>query len=125
MQKVGGLARDRVERIIVEDELLRAGFAAFPYLVMKDNELSVGGRLTYAFLLMYAWQEGSCFASQQKLAEDMGISRAQVQRYLYELREAKYIKIQRKDKRFNNTYTILGKRPSKLRRKKKVQVLLD
>ena len=120
MQKVGGLARERVERVIVENELLRAGFAAFPYLVMKNKELSVGGRLTYAFLLMYAWQEGSCFASQQKLAEDMGVSRAQVQRYLYELRKATYLKIERNDKRFNNTYTILDKHPTKLRRKKKV-----
>lgn len=120
MQRLGDIAQPRFDRIVVENEMLRAGFAAFPYLVMKDKELSVGGRLTYAFLLMYAWQEGSCFASQQKLSEDMGVSRAQVQRYLYELRKATYLKIERKDKRFNNTYTILDKYPTKLRRKKKV-----
>ncbi len=118
MQRAGDLARTRVERIIVENEMLRSGFAAFPYLVMRDKTLSTGSRLTYAFLLMYAWQEGSCFTGQQKMGEDVGVSRAQIQRYLYELRDAGYIRIERKDKRYNNTYIILDKKPTKLRAKK-------
>ena len=119
MEQIGDLVRNRVDRIIVENEMLRAGFAAFPYLVMKDKHLSMGARLTYAFLLMYAWQEGSCFPGQEKLAEGMGISRAQVQRFLYELRDVAYIAIERRDKRFNNTYTILDKRPTKLKKKRR------
>ena len=120
MQKVGSLARKRVEHIIVENEMMRAGFAALPYLVMRDKKLSMGARLTYAFLLMYAWQEGSCFAGQKKMAEDMGISERQLQRYLYELRDTSYIRVDRQDKRYNNTYIILDKKPTKLRRKKAV-----
>jgi biotin operon repressor len=75
--------------------------------------------MAYAFLLMYGWQEGSCFAGQEKMAEEMGISRAQVQRYLYELREAGYIRIERADRRFNNTYVIPDKVMSKLKTKAK------
>ena len=67
MQKVGEIARKRVERIVFESELMRSGFAAFPYLVMRDKKLSIAARLTYAFLLMYAWQEGSCFTRQTKI----------------------------------------------------------
>ena len=79
--------------------------------------------MAYAFLLMYAWQEGSCFAGQEKLAEDMGVSRAQIQRYIYELRDAKYIVVERKDKRYNNTYIILDrKKPFKLKRSKQNSV---
>lgn len=116
MQKIGTLVKARVEQIIVENTMLRAGFAAFPYLVMKDRSLSIGARLAYAFLLMYAWQEGSCFPGQETLAQEMGISRAQVQRLLYELRDQQYIRIERTDRRFNNTYVILDKKPSKLKR---------
>jgi biotin operon repressor len=119
MQDIGKLVQERVERVVIQNEILKAGFAAFPYLVMRDKSLSVGARLTYAFLLMYAWQEGSTFAGQERMAKDMGISRAQVQRYLYELRDAKYIEIERKDKRYNNTYTILDKKYTKLKALKK------
>jgi DNA-binding transcriptional ArsR family regulator len=115
MQQAGDLARKRVDRIIIENEMLRAGFAAFPYLVMRDKTLSVGTRLAYAFLLMYAWQEGSCFASQEKMAGEIGVSARHLRRYLSELKETGYVRIERKDKRFNNTYVILDKRPSKLK----------
>jgi hypothetical protein len=118
MYTVGNLVRKRVEQIIVENKMLRAGFAAFPYLVMKEKMLSVGARLTYAFLLMYAWQEGSCFPGQVMLAQSMGVSGRQVQRYLYELRDAAYIKIERRDKRGPNTYILLDKHPTKLKRAK-------
>jgi AraC-like DNA-binding protein len=118
MQPISALVKARVERIVVENELLRAGFAAFPYLVMKDKALSLGARMTYAFLLMYAWQEGSCFPGQVKLAEEMGLSERQLRRYLYELSENAYIRIERADKRFNNTYILLDKKPSKLKAKK-------
>ena len=116
MQRVGDLAKSRVERIIIEDELLRGGFAAFPYLVMNDTKVSMGARFTYAMLLQFAWQEGETFPKQQTLAERIGVSIRQVRRYLGELKEAGYIVIERRDKRYNNTY-IIKKVKSKLRRK--------
>lgn len=117
MEQIGRLVKDRVDRIIVENEMLKAGFAALPYLVMRDKTLSVGARLTYAFLLMYSWQEGSCFAGQEKMAADLGISRAQVQRFLYELRDTGYVRVERKDKRFNNTYVLVDRGRSKLKKR--------
>lgn len=117
MERVGDIVQKRVERIIVENEMLRAGFAAFPYLVMRDKSLSIGARMVYAFLLMYAWQEGSCFPKQACMAEAMGVCGRQLQRYLYELRKAEYIRIERQDKRFNNTYILLDKKPTKLRKR--------
>jgi hypothetical protein len=116
MQKIGQIARPRVDQIIVENEMMRAGFSALPYRVMKDQKLSVGARLTYAFLLMYAWQEGSTFAGQARMAQDMGVSERQLRRYLTELRDAGYIKVERQDKRYNNTYIILDKKPTKLKK---------
>lgn len=106
MERLGPLVKRRVERIIVENEMLRAGFAALPYIVLRDTKLSVGARLTYAVLLAYAWQEGATFVGQQKMAKDIGISGRQLQRYIYELRDHQYIAISREDRRFNNTYII-------------------
>ena len=126
MQPIKGLLQQRFDRVVIQNETMNAGFAAFPYLVMGDRALSIGARLTYAFLLKYAWQEGSCFAGQETMGEEMGVSRAQVQRYLYELRDAAYIRIEREDKRFNNTYFILDrKKPTKLKRKKERDSRLD
>jgi Helix-turn-helix domain len=116
-QLTTSLIQSRVDRVIIQSEILRAGFAAMPYLVMRDKSLTIGARMTYAFLLMYAWQEGSCFAGQKKLAEEMGTSERQLQRYIYELRDTKYIEVERKDKRYNNTYIILDrKKPTKFKK---------
>ncbi len=115
------LLQSRFDRVVIQNEILRSGFAAFPYLVMRDKALSLGAKMTYAFLLMYAWQEGSCFPGQQTLAKDLGVSERQLQRYLYELRDTKYVEIERKDRRYNNTYIILERnKPFKLKRKKTV-----
>ncbi len=118
MKSLGELVRQRVERVIVENEMLRAGFAALPYAVLRDTKLSIGGRLTYAILLSYAWQEDSTFVGQAKMAKDMGISERQLQRYLYELRDRGYIAISRADRRFNNTYIIKDVK-TKLRHKQR------
>src|ERR671937_677286 len=106
MKTLGEVVRHRVERVIIENEMLRAGFAALPYVVLRDTKLSIGARLTYAVLLSYAWQDDSTFVGQAKMAKDMGLSERQLQRYLYELRDSKYIDISREDRRFNNTYII-------------------
>lgn len=111
------LLQSRVDRVLIQSDMLRSGFAAFPYLVMRDKTLSLGARMTYAFLLMYAWQEGSCFAGQKKLAEELGVSERHLRRFLTELKEANYIIVERKDKRYNNTYIILDrKKPTKFKR---------
>jgi hypothetical protein len=115
MQKAGDLASKRVNQIIVENEMLRAGFAALPYLVMEDLRLSIGARMTYAYLLKFAWQEGSTFVSQATLAGSMGLKERQLRRYLKELERTSYLIIERADKRFTNTY-ILKDVKTKLRK---------
>lgn len=105
-KSVGEVIRSRVERIIVENEMLRAGFAALPYVVLRDKTLSVGARLTYAVLLSYAWQEDATFVGQEKMGKDMGISERHLRRFLAELKDHRYIDISREDRRFNNTYII-------------------
>lgn len=107
MDRIGPTIRQRFEQVIVENEMLRAGFAALPYLVLRDTRLSIGARVTYAVLLMYAWQEEACFAGQEKMSKDIGVSDRQVRDYLKELRDHGYIRIKRQGLNRPNLYYIL------------------
>ena len=106
MENVGALLKERLERIIIENEMLRAGFAAVPYLVLRDVRLSVGARLAYAVLLMYAWQEGSCFPGQGRMADDLGLSQRSLRRFLTELRDLGYISWRKVLPGGTNTYVL-------------------
>ncbi len=106
METVGAMLKARLEAIVVENEMMRAGFAAVPYLVLRDLRLSVGARLAYAILLMYAWQEGSCFPGQERMARDMGVSTRHLRRYLSELRRDGYVSWRKSMPGGTNIYTL-------------------
>jgi len=93
--------------IVVKNEALRHGFTQIPNYVLKDSTLSFGARLTYTMLLSYAWQEGSCFPGQGRIAEDLGVSRQSVNGFLRELRRAGYIDWERRGQGKTNVYYIL------------------
>jgi len=86
--------------------MLRAGFAALPYMVLRDVSLTMGARLIYAVLLMYAWQEGSCFPGQMRMSADVGISQRNLRRFLAELRDQGYISWRKHMPGGTNTYFI-------------------
>ena len=106
MEEIAGILRQRFERIVVENEMLKAGFAAVPYLVLRDTRVSIGARLAYAILLMYAWQEGSCFPGQVRMAQDMGLSTRHLRRALTELCDVGYISWRKLMPGGTNTYTL-------------------
>lgn len=118
MDKLGTALKERYDQIIIENEMLRAGFAAVPYVVLRDAGLCVGARLAYAILLMYAWQDGACFPGQEKMAADMDVSERQLRRYLEDLETAGYIRIKQQGLNRPNLYTIVDIK-TKLKRGKK------
>jgi hypothetical protein len=115
MERIGTALKKRYEQIIIENEMLRAGFVALPYIVLRDTRLNVGARLAYAVLLMYAWQDEACFASQEKMAADIGIKQRQLRNYLRDLEEHGYIRIKRQGLNKPNLYYILDV-PTKLKK---------
>lgn len=117
MEKIDKTVRKRYEQIIIENEMLRAGFAAMPYLVLRDKRLTIGARLAYGVLLSYAWQDGACFPGQETMAEDIGVSSRQLRDYLNELRENGYIRIKRQGLNKPNIYYILDVK-TKLKKRK-------
>jgi hypothetical protein len=115
MDRIGATLRERFEQIVVENEMLRAGFAALPYKVLRDTRLSAGARISYAVLLSYAWQDEATFAGQARMATDVGVKQRQLRTYLKELEHHGYIRIKRQGLNKPNLYYILDVK-TKLRR---------
>lgn len=90
--------------VIVEDELLREGFTQLPNVVLRMRGLSPGAKLVYAALLSYAWQTGSCFPGQSKIAEDLDISERSVRKYIRELKEQGLVQVIRRGFGRTNIY---------------------
>lgn len=59
--------------------------------IAKSKTLSMGAKVLYPRLVLYAGKDGVCFPSQERLAEDIGVSARQVRRYLEELHDARLI----------------------------------
>ncbi len=98
-------AEPDVVRIV--DDNLRHGFAQLPRPVLRAKGLSPKAKLVYAALLDYAWQAGSCFPGQQRLADDLDVSIDTVQRALQELRDFQLVDWERRGLTKPNIYSIL------------------
>ncbi|TEB06172.1 hypothetical protein Psch_03216 [Pelotomaculum schinkii] len=92
--------------LIMENPKLKKGFTSVPNAVMMARGLSIGAKLIYGLLMMFAWQENECFPGQERLAQVAEISTRQVQRYLIELREYGLITWRRRGQNQTNVYYI-------------------
>ncbi len=71
-----------------------AQWAKVPRAIVRDD-LSVGALRTFIVLSSYADRWRTARASQARLAGDLGVSRAQAQRWLDELAEGQWIRVRR------------------------------
>ena len=88
------------------DPITRFGFTQVPNFVLTDENLSIGAKLTYAMFLHYAWHKDSCFPGQDRLAEDIGMSRPRVTEFIKELERADLVAITRRGQGKTNLYKI-------------------
>jgi len=98
----------REKNIILEsqDPVVRYGFVQMPNFVLRNPDLSMGAKVVYAMFLSYAWNNDSCFPGQERLAQDMGMSRSRVTEFVGELERAGLISIQRRGLGKTNIYTV-------------------
>jgi hypothetical protein len=88
------------------DPVSAAGFTQVPNFVLRDSNLSIGAKLTYAMFLSYAWHNDRCFPGQERLAVDMGMGRTSVTAFIGELEKFGFISIQRRGQGKTNFYTV-------------------
>ena len=100
--------------IRIMDPNLRGGFAQLPRAILKARRLSDRAKVVYALLLDYAWQQGSCFPGQKRLAQDLDTTERTIQRALTELRDYALISWRRRGMTQTNVYLIhsLGENPN-------------
>ena len=88
------------------DPVSREGFTQVPNFILRNPQLSVGAKVVYAMFLSYAWNNQSCFPGQDRLAEDLGMTRPRVTQLISELEDLGFVTIQRRGQGKTNLYTI-------------------
>ena len=106
MESIGEILKERNIHLDTKDPVARGGFTQVPNFILKDPNLSVGAKVTYAMFLSYAWHNESCFPGQARLAEDMGVTRPRVTQLISELQSAGLLSVQRRGQGKTNIYTI-------------------
>jgi len=106
MQPIGEIIRERNIKLDTQNPVARDGFTQVPNFILKDSGISVGAKVVYSMFLSYAWHNDSCFPGQERLAEDMGLTRARVTQLIAELDRAGLISIQRRGQGKTNLYTV-------------------
>ena len=110
MQPVREIIKDYLKErnIILEthDPVVADGFTQVPNFVLKNKDLSVGEKMTFAMFLSYAWHNESCFPGQDKLAADIGVTRQSVNTFVKGLEKKGFLTIKRRGLGKTNIYTL-------------------
>jgi hypothetical protein len=88
------------------DPVALHGFTQVPNFILKNPDLSIGAKTTYALFLSYAWHNNLCFPGQDTLAKAIGMSIGSVNAFIKELEAASLIEITRRGQGKTNLYTI-------------------
>lgn len=72
-------------------ELKNMPYAAVPFKILEDKDISDSELRLYAIILFFASKEGYCYASNNYLGDMLGIKTRAVQTRLQKLEEKKYI----------------------------------
>lgn len=83
------------------------GFAMVPRAILRDRDLSDKAKILAGVLVSYAWQDGSCFPGQARLAADSGWCVRTIQRAQAELEARGYVRIERRGFMRTNRYVLL------------------
>lgn len=107
-------------RIVGADALSAEGFTQIPNAILRSKEIGGMEKCTYSLLLSYAWNNDFCFPGQERLAEDLGCSRASANTYIGTLRKKGFINVQRQGLNRPNLYELNLKAKVLKKGKKKV-----
>lgn len=93
--------------LVVDDDLLAAGFIAVPRLIWRNTRLTRDARALYVTLLDFAWEaERPCWPGYERIMGYLCCGRTQVAKYLRELQTHGYLSITRRGQGLTNLYTL-------------------
>ena len=88
------------------DPIARYGFTQLPNFILRNPDISIGAKTTYALFLSYAWHNSLCFPGQDTLAKAMGMSIGSINAFVKELEAVGLIEIERRGQGKTNIYII-------------------
>ena len=97
---------ERNMKINSADPVALHGFTQVPNFILRNADISIGAKTIYSLLLSYAWHNDLCFPGQDRLAADVGMGIASVNRFIKELEACSLIEITRRGQGKTNFYTI-------------------
>lgn len=108
MEHIGQRLQDieRNMKLNSADPIALHGFTQLPNFILRDPKISIGAKTAYSLLLSYAWHNDLCFPGQDRLAKDMGMGIASVNRFIKELEDCSLIEITRRGQGKTNFYTV-------------------
>jgi len=108
MEHIGAQLKsiERNMKLNSADPIALHGFTQTPNFILRNPDVSIGAKTTYSLLLSYAWHNDLCFPGQERLAKDMGMGIASVNRFIKELEDCALIEIMRRGQGKTNFYTI-------------------
>ena len=108
MEQIGAHLAERIRNIefVRADIVTQHGFTQVPNFLFKNSGLSMGAIVVYSKFLSYAWHNDFCFPGQQRLADDLGMGVASINRFVKELELSALIEIERRGQGKTNIYKI-------------------
>ena len=88
------------------DPIALHGFTQLPNFILRNPDLSIGAKTTYALFLSFAWHNNLCFPGQETLAKALGMSVGSVNAFVKQLEACRLIEITRRGQDKTNLYTI-------------------
>lgn len=88
------------------DPVSAGGFTQVPNFILKNKELTLGAKVSYATLLSYAWHNNLVFPGQDTMAKETGMGKRSIVRYIKELQDVGYLDVQRRGQGKTNVYVL-------------------
>lgn len=86
---------------------IHEGFVVVGNDVLCDKSVSAPAKILYLLLMRRLFQKDYCFPGRDTLAGELNLSPRQVDRYLQELKTAKWISITRRGQGKTNVYHLI------------------
>ncbi len=106
MEHISEALKERNIILETNDPVVADGFTQVPNFILKNKNLTVGEKITVAMFLSYTWHNDSCFPGQERLAEDIGVTRQSVNTFIKGLEKKGFLGIKRRGQGKTNIYTV-------------------
>ena len=106
MEHISDAIKERNIILETTDPVVADGFTQVPNFILKNDDLTVGEKITFAMFLSYAWHNDKVFPGQERLAHDIGVTRQSVNTFIKGLEKKGFLTIKRRGLGLTNIYTL-------------------